>query len=123
MVAECGKEIDSKVNAASSVPVRLFENAEDLEPSAHMRYREPDPSEVAIARSLIVGEWVVLAGLLRRPGERVLVVNTLVPGVSEEFGVGMDGRLRLPQESKIMRRSATCGHAEDLAGDRMHQEL
>lgn len=53
----------------------------------------------------------------------MLALNALIPGVSDEFGLWMDGRLRLPEESKIMRGSTTGGRTEDLTGDRMHQEL
>jgi len=108
------------VKATPSVPVCFFENAEDLEPPDHVLHGQPASSEVAIAHSLIVGERVMLARLLRRPGQGMMVVNALIPGVSEEFGVRVDGRLRLPQESKIMRRPSAGGNAEDLHGDRMH---
>ena len=83
------------MKAASSVPVCLFENAEHLEAPDYVLYREPDPSEVTVVRSLVVGERMVLAHLLRRPGQGVLVVNALIPDVSEEFGFGMNGDLRL----------------------------
>ena len=88
-----------------------------------MLHGQFDLSESSVIGACGVGERVMLAGLFRRPGERVLVLNPLIPSVSEEFCVGMDGRLRLPRESKIMRRSATRGDAEDLARDRMNQEL
>ena len=65
----------------------------------------------------------MLARFLGCPGLRMLMLDTLIAGVSEEFGVGMNGGLRLPQESKIMCCPATRGHAEDLGGDRVDQKL
>ena len=44
--------------------------------------------QLAVAGSLGVGEQVVLAGLLRRPGGGVLVLNSLIAGVGNEFRVG-----------------------------------
>ena len=97
-IAECGNEIDPKVKAAPSVPIRLLQDAKHLNPPDDMLHRQPDPSELPVPGSLFVGERVVLAGLLRRPAERMLVLNTLIAGVGDEFGVRMDGDLRLPQE-------------------------
>ena len=86
-------------------------------------HRQSHPRESAVVRPLIIGQWVKFAGLLRGAGVGMLVLNTLIPGVGKEFGVRMDGGLRLPQESKTMRRPAAGGHAEDPVRDRMHQEL
>ena len=122
-VAEGGREIDPKLESASSVAVRFLEDAEDLESPDNVLHGQPDPSELAVAGSLVIGKRMMLTGLLRGPSERVLVVNTLIPSVSEESGVGMDGGLRLPQESKIMHRPMARGDAEDLRGERMDQEL
>ena len=88
-----------------------------------MLYGQPDPSEVAITRSLIVSERVRLAGLLWGPSERMLVINALIARVGEEFGLRMDGGLRLLRESKIVRRPSAGGNAKDLRGERMDQEL
>ena len=79
--------------------------------------------QLAIIIALGVGQRMKLAALLQCPGMRMLVLNTLISSVGEEFGVGMDGSLRLLRESKIMRRPATRGNAEDLSGDEMNQEL
>lgn len=76
-----------------------------------------------IVSPLDVAEGVMLARLPRDAGERMLMLDTSVAGVSEEFGVGMDDCLRLPQEPKIMRRPAARGDAEDPARDRIYQEL
>lgn len=111
------------MKAAPSVPVGFLHDAEDLKPLNYMLYRWPDPSEVTVVRSLVVGERLMFARLFRRPGQGVLVMNALIPGISEEFGVRVDGCFRLPQESKIMRRPTTRGHAKDLARNRVHQEL
>jgi hypothetical protein len=123
VVTECGDEIDAKVKAAPSVAIGFFENAEDLESPDHVLYGQPEPSEVAITRSLIVSERVMLAGLLWGPSERMLVVNALIARVGEEFSLRVDGGLRLSQESKIVRRPSAGGNAEDLSGERMDQEL
>ena len=103
--------------------IRFLQNSKDFEPPDDMFHRQSDLRESSVIGACGVGERVMLAGLFRRPGERVLVLNPLIPSVGEEFRVGMDGRLRLPQESKIMRRPAARSDAEDLARDRMHQEL
>ena len=121
--AEGDHEIDPKLEPAPSVAVRFLEDAEDLEPPDNVLHGQPDPIELAVAPSLVIGKRMMLAGLLRGPSERVLVVKTLLPSVSEEFGVGMDGGLRLLQESKIMHRPTARGDAEDLRGERMDQEL
>ena len=122
-VAECSNETGPEVESAPSVTVRFLQDAEDLEPPDEVLHRQSDPRESAVVRPLIIGQWVECAGLLRSAGGGMLVLNPLIPGVGEEFGVRMDGRLRLPQESKIMRRPAARGDAENLARDRMHQEL
>jgi len=122
-IAECGHEIDAKVKAAPSMAVGFFENAEDLEPPDHVLYVQLDPSEVAIARSLIVSERVMLAGFLRGPSERMVVVKALIARVGEEFGLRMDRGLRLSQESKIVRRPSAGSNTEDLRSERMDQEL
>ena len=122
-VAECSNETGPEVESAPSVTVRFLQDAEDLEPPDEVLHRQSYPRQSTVVCPLGVGERVLLAGLLRRPGVRVLVLNPLIPSVGEEFRVRMDGRLRLPQESKIMCRPAARGHAENLARDRMHQEL
>lgn len=96
------------------MPIGFFEDAEDLEPTNDMLDWQPDPCELPIADSLLVGERVVLAGLLRRPRERMLVLNALIAGIGDEFGLRVNGRLRLPQELKVMRRPTTRGDTEDL---------
>ena len=78
------------------MPIRLLENAEDLEPPDDMLHGLPELSEVAVAGSLVVGERVMLAGLLRRPSKGMLVLNALITSVSEEFGVWVDEGLRRP---------------------------
>ena len=113
-IAECGNQVDPKVKAAPSVPIGFFEDAEDLEPTNDMLDWQPDLCELPIADSLLVGERVVLAGLLRRPRERMLVLNALIAGIGDEFGLRVNGRLRLPQELKVMRRPTTRGDTEDL---------
>jgi hypothetical protein len=118
-----GNEVDPKVKPAPSVTIHLLEDAEDLEPPDDMLHRQSDLGQLTIVSPLGVGQRVKLAGLLRRPGVGMLVLNALIPSIREQFGVGVDGRLRLPQESKIMRRPTTRGHAEDLMRDRMDQEL
>ena len=122
-VAEGSNEIHPEVKSASSMTISFLQNSKDFEPPDDMFHRQSDLSESSVIGACGVGERVMLAGLFRRPGVRVLVLNPLIPSVGEEFRVRMDGRLRLPQESKIMRRPAARGDAEDLARDRMHQEL
>ena len=122
-VAECSDEVGPEVDSAPSVAVGFFEDAEDLEPPYDMLHRQSDLSESSVIGPLGVGERVMLARLLWCSGVGMLMLNPLIPSVGEEFGVGMDGRLRLPQEPKIMRCPASGGHAEDPVRDRMHQEL
>ena len=122
-VAEGSNEIDPKVKTAPSVPIGFLQDMEDLEPPDDMLYGQSHLSESSVVGPLGVGERMMLAGLFRRPGVRMLVLNALIAGVGEEFGVGMDRGLRLPQESKIVRRPKARGNAQDLSGHRMHQEL
>ena len=121
-VAECSNKVDPKVKPAP-VAVGSLQNAEDLEPPYQVLYGQSCPCQLTIVCPLGVGERVMRAGLLRSPDVRVLVLNPLISGVSEEFGVRMDGRVRLPQESKIIRRPAARSHTEALARYRMNQEL
>jgi hypothetical protein len=111
------------VKAAPTVPIRLLEDAEDLEPTNDMLDWQPDPCELPVAGSLLVGERVMLAGLLRGPHERMLVLDALIAGIGDEFGLGVNGGLRLPQESKIIRCATTRGGTDDLRSDRMDQQL
>jgi hypothetical protein len=88
-----------------------------------MLHRQSESGQSAVVIPVGIGERVMFAGLFRGPSQAMLVVNALIAGVGDEFGVRMDVGLRLPQESKIMRRPTTRGHAEDLARDRMDQKL
>jgi len=111
------------VKPATTMAIGFFQNAEDLEPPDDMLYRQSDLGQSAIIGPLGIGERMVLAGFFRCPGVGVLVVNTLRSCVGKNFRVRMDGRLRLPQESKIMRRTAARNQAENPVRDRMYQEL
>ena len=111
------------MKAAPSVPIRLLEDAEDLEPPNDVLHGESDLGQSTIVSPLGVGKRVMLARFLGRPGVGMLVLNPLIASVGEELGVGMDGRLRLPQESKIMCCPATGHHADPLRGDRVDQKL
>ena len=95
-VTECGDEIDPKVKPAPSMAVGFLEDAEDLEPPYDMLHGQSHLCQSTIFSPLGVGERVMLARLLWGPRVSMLVLNALIAGVSEEFSVGMDGRLRLP---------------------------
>jgi hypothetical protein len=71
------------------MPIGFPEDAEDLEPSNDVLHRQPDPGEVAVADSLVVGERVVLAGLLRGPGVGMVVLNNLTAGSSVSGWIGV----------------------------------
>lgn len=122
-VAEGSHEIDPELNAAPSVPIRLLEDTEDLEPPDDMLHGQSHLRALTSVSPLGLHERVILARVLRRPSERVLVMNPLIPSVGEAFGVRINLGLRRLQASKIMRRPTTRGHAEDLARERMDQAL
>jgi hypothetical protein len=95
-VTECGNQIDPQVKPTPSVAIRLLKDAEDLEPPDDVLHGESDLGQSTIVSPLGVGERVKLAGLFRCPGGGMLVLNALIPGIGDEFGVRVNVGLRLP---------------------------